>query len=55
MEHPRRCNEGFDENALAMLDSSGVKEACDVDDDSIAPFVTHCYLVFFLLVISANS
>ncbi|XP_039126548.1 negative regulator of systemic acquired resistance SNI1 isoform X2 [Dioscorea cayenensis subsp. rotundata] len=47
MEHPRRCNEGFDENALAMLDSSGVKEACDVDDDrnSFLEAVRSAYLV----------
>ncbi|KAJ0989401.1 hypothetical protein J5N97_007757 [Dioscorea zingiberensis] len=33
MEHLQRSNRGFDENALAILDSSGVKEACDVHDD----------------------
>ncbi|XP_019052365.1 PREDICTED: uncharacterized protein LOC104591497 isoform X2 [Nelumbo nucifera] len=34
MENSRRSNRGIEENTLAILDSSGFKDARDVNDDS---------------------
>ncbi|XP_010248643.1 PREDICTED: uncharacterized protein LOC104591497 isoform X3 [Nelumbo nucifera] len=36
MENSRRSNRGIEENTLAILDSSGFKDARDVNDDRLA-------------------
>ncbi|XP_038984953.1 negative regulator of systemic acquired resistance SNI1 isoform X2 [Phoenix dactylifera] len=36
MENPRITNGGFEENTMAILDSSGIKEARDIHDDRLS-------------------